>query len=90
MTFVKRKINKNHQNLFNYFRRHRERALGYQFPALATLIYVDSENISLPTGQWSAVSSTVLKRGSQKCQHSIFVDSSNLEESKALSRCLRL
>ena len=46
MTFVKRYINKNHHKL-NYFRRHRERALGYQFPALATLIYVDSEIILL-------------------------------------------
>ena len=42
-------------NLFNCFGRHLERASGYQFPALATLIYVDW----LPTGQWSAVSSTV-------------------------------
>ena len=30
----------------------------YQSPALAILIYVDSD-LSLPTGQWSAVSSTV-------------------------------
>ena len=36
----------------------------YQFPALATLIYVDSD-LSLPTGQWSAVSPTVYLRGSQ-------------------------
>ena len=34
------------------------KSYGYQFPALATLIYVDSDR-SLPTGQWSAVSSTV-------------------------------
>ena len=31
---------------------------GYQSPALATLVYVDSD-CSLPTGQWSAVSATV-------------------------------
>lgn len=37
----------------------------YQSPALATLIYVDSDR-SLPTGQWSAVSPTVYLRGSQK------------------------
>ena len=35
----------------------REKA-RYQIPALATLIYVDSD-CSLPTGQWSAVSATV-------------------------------
>lgn len=38
---------------------------AYPFPALATLIYVDSD-YSLPTGQWSAVSPTVYLRGSQK------------------------
>ena len=60
----------------------------YQFPALATLIYVDW----LPTGQWSAVSSIVYSRGSQisLCQHSYFVDSSNLEMAEALSGCLQL
>lgn len=58
MTFVKSKLTEITTNLFNCCRRHRERALGYQFPALATLIYVDSD-FSLPTGQWSAVSSTV-------------------------------
>ena len=65
-----------------------ERALVYQFPALATLIYVDW----LPTGQWSAVSSTVYLRGSQitLCRHSYIVDSSNLEMAEALSRCLQL
>ena len=60
----------------------------YQFPALATLIYVDW----LPTGQWSAVSSIVYSRGSQisMCQHSYVVDSSNLEMAEALSGCLQL
>ena len=48
MTFVKGQLNKNHHKLIFCSRRHRERALGYQFPALATLIYVDSE-ISLLT-----------------------------------------
>ena len=40
----------------------------YQFPALATLIYVDW----LPTGQWFAVNPTVSRRGSQMilCQQS--------------------
>lgn len=42
MTFVKSKFTKITTNLFYCYRRHRERALGYQFPALATLIYVDS------------------------------------------------
>ncbi len=37
----------------------------YQFPALATLIYVDSDR-SLPSGQWSAVSPTLYLRGSHK------------------------
>ena len=36
----------------------------YQSPDLATLIYVDSDR-SLPTGQWSAESSAVYKRGSR-------------------------
>ena len=58
----------------------------YQFPALATLIYVDSD-CSLPTGQWSAVSPTVCLRGSQifLCQHSYFVDSPTLNDVKTLS-----
>ena len=43
MTFVKKKLTRIITNLFCCSRRHRERALGYQFPALATLIYVDSE-----------------------------------------------
>ena len=47
MTFVKRQHNKNHHKLIFCNRRHRERALGYQFPALATLIYVDSGIFSL-------------------------------------------
>ena len=48
MTFVKGKYDrKSSQTLFCCKRRHHERALGYQFPALATLIYVDSEIILL-------------------------------------------
>lgn len=67
---------------------HPERALEYQFPALATLICVDW----LPTGQWSAESSTVYSRGSQiaLCRHSYIVDSSHLEMAEALSGCLQL
>ena len=42
MTFVNGNLTKITTNLFCCNRRHRERALGYQFPALATLIYVDS------------------------------------------------
>ena len=40
-------------------------------------------------GQWSAVSPTLYLRGSQNklCQHSPFVDDSNLEVAEALSRC---
>ena len=46
----------------------------------------------LPTGQWSAASSTVYERGSQitLCQLRFFVDSSNLEIVEALSRYLQL
>ena len=43
MTFVKGNLTRIITNLFCCDRRYRERALGYQFPALATLIYVDSE-----------------------------------------------
>ena len=77
-----------HKLIFSCFWRHLKRASEYQFPALATLIYVDW----LPTGQWSAVSSTVYMRGSQitLCRHSSLVDSSNLEMAEALSRCLQL
>ena len=77
-----------HKLIFSCFWRHLKRASEYQFPALATLIYVDW----LPTGQWSAVSSTVYSRGSQitLCRHSSLVDSSNLEMAEALSRCLQL
>ena len=43
MTFVKYFLAEIITNLFSFCRRHLERALGYQFPALATLIYVDSK-----------------------------------------------
>ena len=47
MTFVKGFHYKYHYKLIElFFQRHLERALGYQFPALATLIYVDSEDDS--------------------------------------------
>ncbi len=88
MTSCQVQINRNHQkHLFNCLKAPK-RASEYQFPALATLIYVDW----LPTGQWSAVSSIVYSRGSQisLCQHSYFVDSSNLEMAEALSGCLQL
>ena len=42
MTFVKYFLAEIITNLFCCNRKHLERALGYQFPALATLIYVDS------------------------------------------------
>ena len=89
MTFVKSKFCQRPPQTFHLIVwRHPERASEYQFPALATLIYVDW----LPTGQWSAVSSIVYSRGSQisLCQHSYFVDSSNLEMAEALSGCLQL
>ena len=46
MTFVKYFLAEIITNLFCCNRRHLERALGYQFPALATLIYVDSGDCS--------------------------------------------
>lgn len=63
----------------------------YQSPALTTLIYVDSD-CSLPTGQWSAVSSDCLRAWitALLCQQSLIADSSNLEMTKALSGCLQL
>jgi len=52
MTFVKSYLPKITTKFINFFsRRHLERALGYQFPALATLIYVDSEMLCSPYRQ---------------------------------------
>ena len=88
MTSCQVQINRNHQkHLFNCLKAPK-RNPGFHFSALTTLIYVDW----LPTGQWSAVSSIVYSRGSQisLCQHSYFVDSSNLEMAEALSGCLQL
>ena len=88
MTFVKGKFAKITTNFYFVSWRHPERASEYQFPALATLIYVDW----LPTGQWSAVSSGCLRAWitALLCQQSLIADSSNLEMTKALSGCLQL
>ena len=55
MTSCQGKNFRNHHKLIKLLLKASGKDLGYQFPALATLIYVDW----LPTGQWSAVSSTV-------------------------------
>ena len=53
---VSEDIQKEFRFLFYCFWRYPERVPMYQFPALATLIYVDW----LPTGQWSAANSSCL------------------------------
>ncbi len=55
MTSCQAHISRDHHKLIKLLLKASGKDLGYQFPALATLIYVDW----LPTGQWSAVSSTV-------------------------------